>query len=80
MSTLGHHRIRERLSADQACKRHVFVVVAIVRGSLARRWIHRKFVELPSSEIVASVVQEFTRVAIATETGFWAKCQCGLSR
>ena len=70
MPALGYYRIREWLPADQACKWHFLVVVAVIRGCLPCRRIYREFVQLPSCKVVASVVQEFTGISVATESGF----------
>lgn len=71
MPTLGHDRIRKRFSADQTRKRNLFVVVAVVCRGFPGHGVDREFVELPAGEVVASVVQEFTGIAVSTEPGFY---------
>jgi hypothetical protein len=71
MPTLGHDRIRKRLPADQTRKRNLFIVVRVIGLGLSCHGVDGEFIELPTGEVVASVVQEFTGVAIATEPGFY---------
>jgi hypothetical protein len=56
MPTLGHDRIRKRLSTDQTRKRNLFIIVAVICRGFPCGRVDGEFVELPAGEVVAAVV------------------------
>jgi hypothetical protein len=75
MPAFGHYWFRKRFSTDQTAKRNLLFFLLRFTGTFMTSgyWVDSQLIELPSSQIISTIMQEFARISITTESSLYSR-------